>query len=183
LLRSGKDEVRSQVLVVEEDAKGARTLSASPGVVSRLHPQQVGGGSGAPPPAPVEGRAREMVYDEGAGRIVYTGDVTLTQGDILTKSPKATLSLTPDGRGVDRLVAGEPVEVQQGTRRATGKQAVYTPANETMLLTGDDVQLVDGQRTTRGRSLTFHVGDDTILVDGREEGRTETILKKEPSQP
>ncbi len=181
LLRTGKDEVRAPVLVIEEDAKGARTLTASPGVVSRLHPQA--GEPAGKPPAPVEGRAQEMVYAEAAGRIVYTGEVTLKQGDILTKSPKATVSLTPDGRGVDRLVAGEPVEVQQGTRRATGQQAVYTPADETMHLTGDRVELLDGQRTTRGRSLTFHVGDDTILVDGREEGRTETILKKEPSQP
>lgn len=181
LLRTGKDEVRAPVLVIEEDAKGARTLTASPGVVSRLHPQA--GEPAGQPGAAVEGRAREMVYAEAAGRIVYTGDVSLKQGDILTKSPKATVTLTADGRGVERLVAGEPVEVQQGTRRATGREAVYTPGNETMQLTGDLVQLLDGQRTTRGRSLTFHVGDDTILVDGREEGRTETILKKEPSQP
>jgi LPS export ABC transporter protein LptC/lipopolysaccharide transport protein LptA len=181
LLRSGKDEVRAPVLVIEEDAKGVRTLTASPGVVSRLHPQAAQ--AGGEPPAPVEGRAQEMVYSEAAGRIVYTGDVLLRQGDIQTKSPRATVSLTPDGRGVDRLVAGDPVEVLQGPRRAKGSQAVYTPANETMLLTGDAVELVDGQRITRGRSLTFHVGDDTILVEGREEGRTETILKKEPSQP
>ena len=181
LLRSGKDEVRAPVLVIEEDAKGARKLTASGGVVSLLHPQ-----ASKPeekPPATVEGRGETMVYEEAAGRLVYTGDVTLKQGDISTRSPKATVTLTPDGRGVEKLVAGEPVEVQQTTRRATGKLAVYTPSNETMLLTGDAVELVDGLRTTRGRSLTFHVGDDTILVDGRQEGRTETILKKEPSPP
>jgi len=181
LLRSGKDEIRAPVLVLEEDLKGARKLTASSGVVSRLHPQA--SEAGQPLPAPVEGRAGTMLYEEAGGRIVYTEEVELRQGDILTKSPKATLSLTPDGRGVEKLVAGEPVEVQQGTRRANGRQGVYTPANETMLLTGESVELIDGQRVTRGRSLTFHVGDDTILVDGREEGRTETILKKEPSQP
>lgn len=181
LLRSGKDEVRAPVLVIVEDAKGARTLTASQNVVSLLHPQ-----ASKPeekPPAIVEGRAETMVYEEAAGRIVYTGDVSLKQGDISTRSPKATVTLTPDGRGVEKLVAGEPAEIQQGTRRATGRQAVYTPANETVVVTGDDVQAIDGLRTTRGHALTFHAGDDTFLVDGREEGRTETILKKEPSPP
>ncbi len=181
LLRSGKDEIRAPVLVIEEDAKAGRKLTASPGAVSLLHPQAAG--AGKPTLAPVEGRGQAMVYEEAAARIVYTGDVSLKQGDIVTKAPAATVSLTADGKGIEKLVAGEPVEVQQGTRRATGRLAVYTPGNETMLLTGDEVQLQDGQRTTRGRSLTFHVGDDRILVDGREEGRTETILKKEPSQP
>jgi lipopolysaccharide transport protein LptA/LPS export ABC transporter protein LptC len=181
LLRAGKDEVRAPMLVIVEDAGGARKLTASSGVVSLLHPR-----ASQPeekPPAPVDGRAKTMLYEEAAGRLVYTDDVTLKQGDIVTRSPKATVTLTPDGRGVEKLVAGEPVEVQQESRRATGKQAVYTPANETVVLTGDDVEAVDGLRTTRGRSLTFHVGDDTFLVDGREEGRTETILKKEPSPP
>ncbi|HET7292399.1 MAG TPA: LptA/OstA family protein, partial [Vicinamibacteria bacterium] len=181
LLRAGKDEVRAPVLVVEEDARGARRLTASGGIVSLLHPRAANAGDKEP--AKVEGRSETMVYEEAAGRLVYTGDVSLKQGDIQTRSPTATVTLTPDGRGVERLVAGEPVEVQQTNRKATGKQAVYTPGNETMVLTGDAVELVDGLRTTRGRSLTFHVGDDTILVDGREEGRTETILKKEPSPP
>ncbi len=181
LLRAAKDEVRAPLIVVEEDAKGSRKLTASSGVVSLLHPRAAKPQEKAP--APVDGRAQTMLYEEAVGRLVYTGDVALKQGDIVTRSPKATVTLTPDGRGVEKLVAGEPVEVQQETRRATGQQAVYTPANETVVLTGDEVQAVDGLRTTRGRSLTFHVGDDTFLVDGREEGRTETILKKEPSPP
>jgi hypothetical protein len=32
----------------------------------------------------------------------------------------------------------------------------------------------------QGRSLTFHVGDERVLVDGREEVRTQMIIKQEP---
>ncbi len=179
LLRSGRDEIRAPRLVLEEDAKGARRLIGSEGVVSLLHPRA--SKPGDPEPAAVEGRGKDMVYEEGAGRIVYNGDVTIKQGDISTVSPKATITLTPDGNAVDKLVAGEPVSVEQGIRKATGRRGVYTPADETMVLTGDNVVLVEADRQTRGRSLTFKVGDDTILVDGEEEGRTETILKQEPA--
>ncbi len=179
LLRSGRDEVRAPKLLVEQDAQGSRRLTGTEGVVSLLHPKprQPGGPEGAP----IEGRGQRMVYDEGAGRIQYNGDVSIRQGDIVTKSPRATITLSADGTGMQKLVAGEPLEVAQGSRKATGRRGVYTPENETMVMTGDPVTLIDGNRQSQGRSLTFKVGDDTILVDGEEEGRTETILKTEPA--
>ena len=125
-----------------------------------------------------------MVYEESANRIVYTGDVEIRQGDILTRSPEAVVTLTKDGGAVDRLVAGEPVEVQQGVRRATGQRGTYTPANETLVLVGEKVVLQDVDRRLEGRILTFEVGSDRIRVDGREEVRTEAVFKrKEPPKP
>jgi len=52
-----------------------------------------------------------------------------------------------------------------------------------VVVVGEKVVLKDPTQEVQGRSLTFHVHDDRILVDGREEVRTETILKKEPSKP
>jgi LPS export ABC transporter protein LptC/lipopolysaccharide transport protein LptA len=182
LLRSGKDEVRAPVIVLEQPAGGGRRLSASGGTTSLLHPR---GEKGAPKePAPVEARSREMVYEESANRIVYTGDVEIRQGDILTLSPEAVVTLTKDGGAVDRLLAGEPVEVRQGVRRATGQRGTYTPANETLVLVGEKVVLQDVDRRLEGRILTFEVGSDRIRVDGREEVRTEAVFKrKEPPTP
>jgi lipopolysaccharide export system protein LptA len=106
------------------------------------------------------------------------------QGDILTLSPEAIVVLTKDGGAVDRLLAGEPVEVQQGGRRATGQRGTYTPSTETFVLVGEKVVLVDVDRRIEGRVLTFQVGSDRIRVDGREEVRTEAVFKrKEPPKP
>ena len=125
-----------------------------------------------------------MVYEESANRIVYTGDVEIRQGDILTRSPEAVVTLTKDGGAVDRLLAGDPVEVQQGVRRATGQRGTYTPASETLVLVGEKVVLQDVDRRLEGRILTFEVGSDRIRVDGREEVRTEAVFKKkEPPKP
>ena len=124
-----------------------------------------------------------MVYDESKRTVVYKGDVVIRQGDIQTKSPEATLSLTADGTGIDRLVAGNPVDVRQGTRTASGARGTYTPRDETMLLEGEKVVLRDGPKEVKGRSLTFRVGDDSILVDGQQMVRTETVIRKEPPTP
>ena len=181
LLRAGKDEVRAREIRFQEAGDGKRRLEAEGGVVSRLHPKEQG--APAKPAAAVEGRAKEMVYDESKRTVVYKGDVVIRQGDIQTKSPEATLSLTSDGTGIDRLVAGDPVDVRQGTRTASGSRGTYTPRDEKMVLEGEKVTLRDGPKEVKGRSLTFRVGDDSILVEGQELERTETIIEKEPPKP
>ena len=177
ILRTGKDEIRADEIRIQEQAGGKRRLDAAGSVISRSHPVAEKGAGKAP--ATVEGRATEMTYEEARNEIVYTGDVVIKQGDIQTTSPKATLKLIAGGNAIDTLVAGEPVEVQQGVRRATGTRATYTPGTETMLLVGEKVVLKDPTQELSGRSLTFHVGDARILVDGRDQVRTELIIRQD----
>jgi len=177
LLSAGEDEVRSAEIRISEEDGGLRRLVAVGDVTSLHHPRA---GSGEQAAAAVEARAREMTYEEATQQVVYTGDVTLSQQELVTVSPGATLTLTPDGRGLLNLVAGEPVEVRQGSRTATGARVTYTPASQSMLLVGEKVVLREPGREVLGRSLTFHMGDERILVDGREEERVETVFPKEP---
>jgi lipopolysaccharide transport protein LptA/LPS export ABC transporter protein LptC len=174
LLRAGKDEIRAPLIVLEEPGPGRRRLSASGGVVSLLHPR--GGKEQTKPADAVQTRSLKMAYDEQARRVVYTGDVEIRQGDILSLSPAAVVTLTEDGEDVERIVAGEPVELRQGARRATGRTGTYTPSTETFVLVGEQVALQDKDRVVRGRALTFQVGNDRIRVDGQEAARTEAIF-------
>lgn len=182
VLRSGRDEVRAPTIVLEEPGEGRRRLTARGGVTSILHPKPEQGK--AKQATPIEARSREMVYEEQAGRIVYTDDVQIRQGDILTSSPEAVVTLTADGGEVERLSAGSPAEVRQGNRRATGERGTYTPKDETLVLVGEKVVLQEVDRQVVGRILIFAVGSDRIRVDGREEVRTEAVFKrKEPTKP
>jgi len=182
LVQSGSDEVRAPLITLDEPGPGRRRMTASGGTTSVLHPRPAKGATKEP--AAVEARSREMQYEEEKNRIVYTGDVEIRQGDILTRSPEAIVLLSKDGETVDRLLAGEPVEVHQGVRRATGERGAYTPASETFVLTGEKVVLYDADRRLEGRILTFEVGSDRIRVDGREEVRTEAVFRrKEAPQP
>jgi LPS export ABC transporter protein LptC/lipopolysaccharide transport protein LptA len=181
LLRSGKDEVRAPLLVVEEPAAGQRRLTGTGGVASILHPRASPSAKKAP--EAVDARSQEMVYDEAKSRVTYTGDVAIRQGDIRTKSPEAVVTLSGDGKTVESMVAGEPVEVVQGARKATGTKGTYTPSEERFVLVGEKVELVDPERRIEGRILTFQVGDDRIRVDGQEETRTEAVFKRDSTKP
>jgi lipopolysaccharide transport protein LptA/LPS export ABC transporter protein LptC len=180
LMRSGEDEVRAPLITLDEPAAGERRMTATGGVASVLHPRAAKGS--AREPAAVETRSKEMVYEEAKSRVVYSGDVEIRQGDILTKSPEAVVLLAKDGETVDRLLAGEPVEVHQGIKRANGERGTYTPANETFVLVGEKVVLHDADRRLEGRMLTFEVGSDRIRVDGREEVRTEAVFRRKELQ-
>jgi len=189
LLRSDKDEVRGPLIVIEESTSGKRRMRARGGVVSILNPRSSAAEKGSnkasreeKAPAPVEVRARDMVYEEEKQQVFYKGEVAIRQGDIRSKSPEATVTLTADGSAVQTLVAGEPVEVQQGTRKAVGTRGTYTPYAETFVLVGDKVTVSDPSRQAEGRSLIFHVGDDRTLIDGQEEVRTESIFKGPPKK-
>jgi lipopolysaccharide transport protein LptA len=183
LLRAGGDEIRAPVIALEDRAPGVRTLRANGGVVSFLRGRSRSAEE-QEEPAGVETRSKEMVYEEKEGRVVYTGDVQIRQGDILTLSPTAVVTLSATGDDVSKIVAGEPVEVHQGARHARGRTGTYTPADETLVLEGEEVVLQESGREVRGRALTFEVGADRIRVDGREEVRTEAIFdSKEPSRP
>jgi lipopolysaccharide transport protein LptA len=182
LMRSGRDEIRAPQIVIEEPAEGRRRLTATGGVASLLHPRPQKGQTKEP--AVIDARSKELAYDEKERRVVYSGDVEVRQGDIFTKSPEAVVLLTPDGGAVDRMLAGSPVEVRQGTRQAKGDRGTYTPKDDTLVLVGEKVVLQDADRRLEGRILTFQSGSDRIRVDGREEVRTEAVLKrKEPPKP
>jgi len=176
LVSSGPDEVRAQLITLDEPGPGERRMTATGGVASVLHPRPAKGS--AKEPKAVEARSREMQYEEAKNRVVYTGDVEIRQGDILTRSPEVVVLLAKDGETVDRMLAGEPVEVHQGLKRANGERGTYTPATETFVLTGEKVVLHDADRRLEGRMLTFEVGSDRIRVDGREEVRTEAVFRR-----
>jgi lipopolysaccharide transport protein LptA/LPS export ABC transporter protein LptC len=180
LLRAGKDEVSGgELRLTEKD--GARRLEATGGAVTLLHPKREGG----EPPAPLDGRSREMVYDEARRQLVYKGEVVIRQGVVSIRGPQATIDLTPDGSDVRTMVAGEPVHVEQGDRKADGKRVTYDPRAGTMALVGEPVTLIDPRQEIQGRAVTFNLGDDRVVVEGQEQARTQTVIRsrKEPPRP
>ena len=197
LLRSGKDEIRAPDIRLQQNgAEGKWRLEASGGVVSFLHPRRdvakdakEGGATPKATPSPardtaaVEGRSKEMTYSEEGQEAVYRGEVVIRQGDIVTRSPEATLNFTSDGAGIQKLVAGEPVDVLQGERRASGARGTYTPQSETMTLVGPKVVLKDPTQEVEGRTVTFHVNDDRVLVDGQEQVRTLSVIRNRKESP
>ncbi len=185
LLRSGNDEVRARQIAVRDAGAGERFLQASGAVAATM---ATGEGTkeakAVDNPTAVESRSETLEYDEAKATLRYGGDVTLLVGELRTRSPRAEVLLGEDGRTVKELRAGEPVDAYHEKRQAKGEKLVYLPAEKSVSMSGKHVSFKDLEREMQGKSLTFFLGDDRIIVDGRERGRTETLIRpKESPKP
>jgi lipopolysaccharide transport protein LptA len=181
VLRSDKNEIRAESITMRQGAEGQRTMHAAENVVSLLNQAPDKNKPGAAAPIACSGDV--MDYTEATRQIVYTGNAVVRQGSIVTRSPKATLTLTPDLGGLEKLVAGEPVEITQDDRHATGQIGTYTTADQMVVLVGKEVVLKDSTQVTKARSVAFRVGGDRVIVDGQDEGRTESSFKEQIGGP
>jgi len=85
------------------------------------------------------------------------------------------LYLKPSGDELDRAEAYENLTLREQNRETKGSKMIYTTANETYVITGTPVKIVDQcRRETIGRTLTFNKGTDSVIVDGNSQIRTQT---------
>src|SRR5678815_2370524 len=95
------------------------------------------------------------------------------EGDMT--AARIVLFLKPSGDELERAEAYDNVVLREQNRETKGNTLVYTTANETYVITGTPVKIVDQcQRETIGRTLTFNKGADSIVVDGNAPVRTQT---------
>ena len=121
------------------------------------------------------GTSKDFKYEDDVRRATYTGEAHLagTQSDLTAQ--KIELYLKPGGEELERAEGYEDVTLREQNRKTTGARLTYTAVNETYVVTGAPVIIVDDcGRETTGATLTFVRGTDTIVMDGNERGRTRT---------
>ena len=105
----------------------------------------------------------------------YLKDAHMSGPDGDMTAVRIELYLKPSGDELDRAEAYESVVLREQSRETQGNKLIYTTTNETYVVTGAPVKIVDQcQRETIGRTLTFNKGADNIVVDGNEQIRTQT---------
>jgi lipopolysaccharide export system protein LptA len=95
------------------------------------------------------------------------------EGDMT--AARIELFLKPSGDELERAEAYENLTLREQNRETKGATLIYKTSNETYVITGTPVKIVDQcQRETVGRTLTFSKGTDSIVVDGNSQIRTQT---------
>jgi LPS export ABC transporter protein LptC len=126
-------------------------------------------------PRPSIATAKELKYDDATRHMVYTGDAHMTgpEGDMT--AARIELFLKPSGDELERAEAYDSLTLREQNRETKGAKLIYTTVDETYVITGAPVKIVDQcQRETVGRTLTFNKGTDTVVVDGNSQIRTQT---------
>ena len=170
-LFQGETSIKAQSIVIDNKAGN---LSATGGVTTTTVLEQTGKGKKKERVHSIA-TAKDFSYDDAARRMTYTKDAHMSGPDGDMTATRIELYLKPSGDELDRAEAYEKVALREQDRETTGSKLVYTTANETYVVTGSPVKIVDPcKRETVGRTLTFNKGADSIVVDGNAQTRTQT---------
>jgi lipopolysaccharide export system protein LptA len=115
---------------------------------------------------PVDYAADRIELQDRQNRVVLSGNVQITQGDLRLTAQRTTVAYTDDGGlRIQRIDATGGVVVTRGSERASGAAGVYDFNRRVIILSGG-VALRRGGDTLNGGRLTIDLNTGLSSVDG-----------------
>jgi len=116
---------------------------------------------------PVNYAADRIELQDRQNRVVLSGDVVITQGDLRLTAGRTTVAYTDTGSlRIQRIDATGGVVVTRGSERAQGAAGVYDFNRRVIVLSGG-VALRRGSDTLNGGRLTIDLNSGVSSVDGQ----------------
>lgn len=174
------------------------SLAAATGAVAQEKPRQSAKlpntyeGLGVASDEPIQFEAESLEVRETESMAVFTGNVVVRQNQTVLKTDRLVVYYTgqaanaaqaagatgaaagPGGaQQVRRLEAAGSVLVTSGPQTASGDQAVFDTAAETIVLTGN-VVLTQGANVIRGPRLVINIATSQARMEG---GRVQMLIE------
>lgn len=125
--------------------------------------------------APVNYAADRIELQDKAKRVVLSGNVDITQGDLRVRAARSTVAYTDTGAlRIQRLDATGGVTVTRGNESARGDVAVYD-FNRRIITMAGNVALRRGSDTLNGGRLVMDLNSGVSSVDGRAGGSSSAV--------
>lgn len=125
--------------------------------------------------APVNYAADRIELQDKQKRVVLSGNVDVSQGDLRLRAGRTTVAYTDDGGvKIQRMDATGGVLVTRGNETAQGDVAVYD-FNRRVIVMAGGVALRRGSDTLNGGRLTIDLNSGISSVDGRAGGSSSAL--------
>ncbi len=132
-----------------------------------------------------------MMFDEANSQVEFTGNVVATRLDATIhadhvkvilyseaekKDRKSTGTTAPGADNIKQLIASGNVQVDQNDGRATADKAVYTPKEQTIILTGSAPTVVSANSRVTGKKITLYQDTRRVVVESEGTERVEAFF-------
>jgi outer membrane protein assembly factor BamD len=122
-----------------------------------------------------EGQPIDIVSDQveafwKENLILFKGNVIARQNDIVIYADSLEAVIIEDGKGIDRVIAGGNVKIQQGLRVANCQKAIFYNLDQKFILTGDP-KVSEGDNIVSGDEIVFDIEKNQVEVKGGPSGR------------
>ena len=97
--------------------------------------------------------------------ILFKGNVTARQKDMVIYADSLEAVIIEDGKGIEKVVAGGNVKIQQGLRIANCQKAIFYNLDKRVVLTGEP-KLSEGDNTVSGEEIIFDMDQNRVEVKG-----------------
>lgn len=124
---------------------------------------------------PVEVSADHLEADDQAQTLVFSGHAVATQDDVTIYGERLTVKYAGEKREIEKVIAEGSVRIIQGTRIATGDQAILYHLEERIVLTGSP-KVSDGDNFVQGQEITIYLNDQRSVVSGGAGGRVNAVF-------
>lgn len=121
---------------------------------------------------PIQIESDKLEINEKEKRAVFTGNVKVTQDDMLMQAGLMTVYYKTSGESVasgaseiDKINVSNKVLLRSGTQTATADTGAFDMGAQTMVLSGDKVVLTDGDNIFIGCKLTVHMESGEAQLD------------------
>lgn len=123
---------------------------------------------------PIQIESDKLEVRESDSVAIFTGNVSVTQGETVMKSGRMTVYYAKDGGGsaatgsanIDKLEVDDKVYVKSNNQVATGDKGIFDMKTEVLVLSGNEVVLSEGDNVLVGCKLTVQMRTGEAQVDG-----------------
>ena len=102
--------------------------------------------------------------------IVFKGNVMARQKDMVIYADSIEAVIVEDGKGIEKVIAGGNVKIQQGLRIASSRKAIFYNLEKRVVLTGEP-KVWEGEDMVSGDEIVFDIERNRVEVKGGPEGR------------
>lgn len=169
-----KTELRTPIrtLALRSLLGGLALGGAAFGAMSQLGAQAIAGHNSN---APVDFAADRIELQDKQNRVVLSGNVDISQGDLSLKAARTTVAYTDAGSlQVQRIDATGGVLVTRGGESARGEVAIYD-FNRRIITMAGGVTLRRGSDVLNGGRLVIDLASGVSSIDGRASGGSSAV--------
>lgn len=120
----------------------------------------------ADPTAPVEVESESLSIDQATGAAVFSGGVTVGQGDLRLSAATVEVRYDEAGGRIARMLATGGVTLATPTEAAEAREADYDLVAGTLTMTGD-VLLTQGSNAIAAERMVVDLASGTARMEGR----------------
>lgn len=97
--------------------------------------------------------------------IIFKGNVMARQKDIIIYADSIEAVIVEDGKGIEKVIAGGNVKIQQGVRVASCQKAIFYNLDQKVVLTGNP-KIWEGDNVVSGDEIIFDIEKSRFEVKG-----------------